>query len=467
VGAGTPARILRGDPDVRALAAVPRLHIRAIRDRPRGSRFHAGVQAIAAAAIAAAALAVVIVLLLPLPPRTVIMATGLEGGAYQEVGKRYRDLLALHGVTLELLPTAGALENLARLRDPQSRVTVGLLQSGITSARESPELESLGTVFYEVLWLFHRGPMDDRGVERLRGRKISVGPEGSGTRALALELLARHGVDAHFAQLLPLTHQEAGDRLLRGEIDAALMLAGWDSPVVRRLLADETIELVSFPRAGAYVALYPFLNKLTVPAGMGDIARNRPRKDVAVFATKASLVVRKDLHPAIQSLLLDAAEQIHSAPAIFQRPGQFPAAESIDLPLSDTARQFYRSGPPFLQRHLPFWLAAVFGRILVLLIPLVGVIYPLFWIMPALYGWRIRHRIDRIYSDLRLLERKADSPEPERPMDELHQELDQLEDRASHLQVPLSYTELVYTLREHIALVRERLARGDAPSPEG
>ena len=408
-------------------------------------------------------LSVVIVLLLPLPPRTVTMATGLEGGAYQEVGNRYRDILALHGVTLELLPTAGALENLARLRDPQSKVTIGLLQNGITSAKESPDLESLGTVFYEILWLFHRGPMDDGGLESLRGRKISIGPEGSGTRALAMELLARHGVDARFAELLPLTHQEAGERLSRGDIDAALMLASWESPVVRRLLADETIELVTFPRADAYVALYPFLNKLTVPAGMGDIARNRPRKDVTVFAVKASLVVRNDLHPAIQSLLLDAAEQIHSAPAIFQQARQFPAAESIDLPLSDSARQFYRSGRPFLQRHLPFWLAAAFGRILVLLIPLVGVFYPLFWIMPTLYGWKIRRRIDQIYSELRLLEEEADSSEPGRGIDELHQELDRLEDRASHLHVPLSYTELLYTLREHIALVRERVAKMEAP----
>src|SRR5262245_7624844 len=148
------------------------------------------------------------------------MATGLEGGAYQEIGKRYREILAGHGVTLELLPTAGALENLARLRDPRSHVGVSLLQSGLTSPKESPDLESLGTVFYEVLWFFHRGAVDARGLEGLRGRKLSVGPEGSGTRALALELLARHGVDAHYAELLPLTHQEAGDRLLRGEIDA-------------------------------------------------------------------------------------------------------------------------------------------------------------------------------------------------------------------------------------------------------
>jgi TRAP transporter TAXI family solute receptor len=434
--------------------------------RPPGGRWHLGLPALVVAALLVAGLWLALAIWDPLPPRTVTMATGLEGGAYQEVGKLYREILAGHGVNLVLLPTAGALENLARLRDPQSHVAIALLQGGITSHKESPDLESLGTIFYEVLWLFDRGFVADKGLEGLRGKKISIGPEGSGTRALALELLGRQRVDANFADLLPLSHQEAGDRLVRREIDAALMLASWNSPVVRRLLADETIELVSFPRADAYVALYPFLSKLTVPAGMGDLAKNRPRKDVTVFATKASLVVRKDLHPAIQSLLLDAAEQIHSGPAIFQHAGQFPAAESIDLPLSDTARRFYRSGPTFLQRQLPFWLATAIGRMLVLLIPLVGVIYPVFWIMPALYGWQMRRRIDKIYRDLQLLEKEADSHEAGQTYAELNEALDQLEERASHLQVPLSYSDLLYTLREHIALVRERVAKTGTPTAE-
>jgi TRAP transporter TAXI family solute receptor len=434
----------------------------AVPDHPRARRLHIGVPLIAAAVIVAAALWAAIIVLRPLPPRTVTMATGPQGGAYQEVGKRYRELLAQHGITLQLLPTAGALENLARLRDPRSRVEIGLLQSGITSEKESADLESLGTVFYEPLWFFHRGVLRGRGLEGLRGRRISIGPEGSGTRALALELLARNGVDRRFAELLALTPEEAGEGLVRGEIDAALMLASWDSPVVRRLLAEETIGLVSFPRADAHVALYPFLTKLTVPAGVGDLAKNRPPTDVNLFAPKASLVVRKDLHPAIQSLLLDAAEQIHGRAGIFQRPRQFPAPESIDLPLSSDARQFYKAGRPFLQRHLPFWLAVAIGRLLVLLIPLVGVvgvIYPLFRFMPALYGLEVQWRISRMYRELRLLEKDPDSRGAGRTLDDLTERLDRLEEKASHLEVPLFYANLLYTLRMHIALVRERLTR--------
>ncbi len=394
----------------------------------------------------------------PLPPRTVTMATGPDGGAYQEVGKRYQEILARHGITLTLVRTAGALENLALLRDPNSGVGIGLLQGGITNAKESPELEALGTVFFEPLWFFHRGGVEGASFEALRGRKVSIGPEGSGTRALVLLLLARQRMNQSFAQLMGLSHQDAAEALARGEIDAALMLAAWDSPAVRRLLTEDGVSLVSFPRADAYVALFPFLSKVTLPAGAGDLAKNRPPTNVTLFAPKASLVVRRSLHPAIQSLLLDAAEQVHGGPEIFHQPRQFPAAEAVDLPLSDEARQYYRSGRPFLQRHLPFWLAVALGRLLVVLIPLAGVLYPVFWLMPALYAWNVRRRIVRMYRDLKDLEKDA----PSREM--LSEGLDRLEDKARQLHVPTSYSDSLYTLRQHIALVRERLRQPDRPA---
>jgi TRAP transporter TAXI family solute receptor len=393
----------------------------------------------------------------PLPPHTVTMATGPDGGAYQEIGKRYQEILARQGINLNLVPTAGALENLSLLRDPRSNVGIGLLQGGITSGKDSPDLESLGTVFYEPLWFFHRGKLDGKGLEALRGRKISIGAEGSGTRALVLLLLARQRFDESHAQFQGLSHQDAAEALVQGDIDAALMLASWDSPAVRRLLTEDGIELVSFPRADAYVALFPFLSKVMLPAGAGDLAKNRPPTNVALFAPKASLVVRRDLHPAIQSLLLDAAEQVHSGPGIFHQPRQFPAQEAVDLPLSDEARQYYRSGRPFLQRHLPFWLAVAIGRALVLLIPLVGVIYPLFRITPTIYAWNVRRRVVRMYRDLKDLERDAPSP------DALAEGLDQLEEKACQLQVPLFYSDSLYTLREHIAVVRERIQRSGSP----
>jgi TRAP-type uncharacterized transport system substrate-binding protein len=430
-----------------------------IRDTLSALRSRLVITVVGVTVLVAAGLWMAVTALHPMPPRTVVMATGPEGSGYYELGQRYRDLLGRAGVKLRLLPTEGALENLMRLRDPKSEVMVGFLQGGITGEKEAPDLESLGTVFYEPLWFFYRGIYRGRGMEVLRGRKISIGPEGSVTRALTLELFARKGIDQGFAELLPLMPEAAGEKLLRGEIDAALMMTSWESPVVRRLLSDSNIELASFPLTDAYLALYPYLNKLVVPTGVGDLAKRRPSVDTVLFATKVSLIVRGDLHPAIQYLLLEAAEKIHNGPGIFQKAGQFPSAEAVDLRLSDEARHFYKSGQPFLQRNLPFWLAVLVERLLILLIPVVGVIYPLLTFLLALFGREMNRRIFRVYRGLRLLEQEIETRETGHDMADLVAKFEQLEDKVSRLWVPPRYLDKLYSLRHHITLVRQRLQR--------
>ncbi len=397
----------------------------------------------------------------PLPPKTVIMVTGAEGGAYRKIGARYRDILAEEGIELQLLSTAGSLENLAKLNDRSAGVSVGLLQGGITGEKESPDLETLGTVFYEPLWIFHRNEIKGDDLALLKGRRISIGPEGSGTRALALELLARNGIDRNYAELLPLSTRETAEELLEGKIDAAILMASWQSPVVRQLLADESLKLAESPRVDAYVALYPYLNKLLLPAGVGDLARNLPPEDVSLFATKASLVVRRDMHPAIKFLLLDAAEQINAGPGIFQKAGEFPAAESIDLPLSKEARQFYKSGRPFFQQYLPFWLAVQVNRLLIILIPLLGLMYPLLRFMPFVYDWSMRRKIYRLYGELWLLEHELETSDRVYSASDMNAKLDRLEEKAGHLHLPKAYVDMLYRLREHIILVRERMYKED------
>ncbi|HXW30534.1 MAG TPA: TAXI family TRAP transporter solute-binding subunit, partial [Xanthobacteraceae bacterium] len=404
-------------------------------------------------------------LLLPsLPPRTIVMATGPDGGAYAELGQRYREILGRSGIDVKLLPTGGDFANLAQLRDPHSGVSVGFIQGGSTTPAESPGLVSLGAVFYEPLWLFHQRELDLDGVNGLRGRKVSIGAEGSGSRVLSLELLRRNGMTQDMFVPLALSPEEAGRKLLNKEIDAAFILTSWDSMVIRQLLAAETIELASFPRADAYVALYPFLNKLVVPAGVGDLATNRPASDKTLLAPKVSLAVRKDVHPAIQYALLSAAAQIHAEPGIFQRAGQFPAAEPLGLPLSDEAQRFHKSGRPFLQHHLPFWMAVLVERLLVVLIPVVGLLYPLVRFIPALYDWSMRSKIFRLYGEMRFLELQIERGDAKHDLDATTAQLDRIEERAHQLKMPKAYASMLYSLLGHIALVRERLKK-DQSSP--
>lgn len=397
-----------------------------------------------------------IVRLFPLPPRIVVMSTGLQGSAYAEFGERYREALARVGIELRLMPSAGGMENLARLRDPNSGVSIAFAGGGLAEPADNATLVSLGTVFYEPMWFFIRGQHPNQRLSELAGKRLSIGPEGSGTREFALRMLELNGARTGFATLLAYPPLEAADKLLAGDLDAAMIVTSWDSPAVRRVAASTAVQLVGFPRTDAYVAIYPYLSKLMLPRGVANMVENRPAEDVSLVATKASVVVRKDLHPAIQYLLLDAATQIHGGPGIFHKAAQFPAAESIDLPLSEHARAFYTSGRPFLQRYLPFWLAVMVGQLLVLLIPVVGVLYPLLRLAPALYGWSMRQRIFRLYGELKFLEDELEKRGADAAAD-LRLQLDRLEQRTNHMKVPLAFRQLLYTLRLHIGIVRERL----------
>jgi TRAP-type uncharacterized transport system substrate-binding protein len=412
--------------------------------------------AVTAAAIAVAA----IVLMTRMPPNVIVMATGTVGDAYHEIGKRYQSVLAKAGVEVRLVPTGGSVENLSLLQDPTSGVSVALIQGGVAGATNVSELESLGTLFYEPLWWFRRRGIEGVGVETLRGRKISIGPEGSGTRALSLEMMKRTGAEPAVGEVFDLPQHIAAANLLVGEIDVAFMLGPWDAPAVQRLIGDERVTLTGFPRTDAFVALFPFLRKVTVPRGVGSFINDQPPADVSLVATKASLIVRKDLHPALQYLLLTAAADIHAGPSIFNRPNEFPAAEAIDIPLSSEAVRFYKSGLPFLHDQFPFWMAALVGKLIILLIPILGVLYPMMRFLPRIYDWAMRRKVLRMYGELRVLEdelarARANGGETR----ELVARLDRLEQQANHVRVPNTYASMIYILRDHIDQVRAGLRK--------
>jgi TRAP transporter TAXI family solute receptor len=408
---------------------------------------------LAAALLVAAVAWAVFVLGNAVPPRRLVMTTGPEGGAYREFGERYRSFLARYRVRLELRPSLGNVENPKRLQDPRSGVSVGFVSGGLTTESESPNLVSLGTVAHYPMWIFCRGMAEPIRVKDLKGKRVSVGPEGGGTRPLALELLRANEIE-NMITPVALAPGPSGEALIAGQIDCACMLTTADAPVVRKLLAREDVSLVSFPRAEAYVAHYPYLRRVVVPEGVGSLSKNLPRADVPLVASTASLLIREDLHPAIQFLLLQAADEIHSPGGVLSRPGQFPSPEPVDVPLSSEAKPFYKSGGSFLQRHLPFWLWIFVSRFLLLLVPLVGIIYPLSQAIPAGIDLVVDLRLSRIYRELRNLEARKDRIGSR---DNLGAALDALERRVAQMRVPARNLRSVYFLRQHLILVRGRL----------
>ena len=391
----------------------------------------------------------------PAPPTRLIIATGGDGGAYQRFAAQYKPLIERNGVEFVERSTAGAVENLALLRSPDvEELDVAFVQGGLGVGSDAEGLVSLGSVYYEPLWVFYRAKEPIDRLVQLRGKRIAIGGEGSGTRELGLELLEASGAAAAPTQLSPLGGLEAVEALRRGRVDAIFLVGPANSGAVWASFFGEGFRLMSFAQADAYVRRWPFLSRLTLPRGAIDLVRDIPSSDVTLVAPVATLVARESIHPALVDLLLDTAMEVHGKPGLFQRAGEFPNPQQVDFPLSPAAERFYKSGRRFLQRYLPFWAANLIDRLVVLLIPLVALAIPLMRIVPALYGWRVRSRVYRWYGQLKFLEAAWRKDPNARPRAEWLKELDALDARVNRVRTPLAFANQLYILREHIGLVR-------------
>ena len=403
----------------------------------------------------------------PAPPTKIVITTGSDSGAYYQFANRYAAILARNGITLEVKTSAGSLQNIERLKNDEAQV--GFVQGGVVELPDDPDGEedsgllSLGSVFYEPVWFFYRGEKRLDRLTELSGKRIAIGQEGSGVRQLAQQLLAANEIEAG-DHLVPLSGLSAAEELQQGRIDAAFIIASESAPVVQVLLRSPGIRLMSFAQSGAYQRRFPFLTKLTFPQGVADLVRDFPPNDIKVLAPTANLIVRDDLHPALQSLLLQAASEVHGKSGFFQDQGEFPSYKDPMLPLSPDAARYFKSGPSFLQRYLPFWLAVLVDRLIVLLLPVVALLIPLLKVAPAIYTWRVRSKVFRCYGELKFLEDDLKNHFDRARLAEYRSRLDALEDEAVQLHVPLGFTDLVYTLREHVNLVRGILDKQESHS---
>ncbi len=394
----------------------------------------------------------------PAPPSRLVITTGSEQGAYYAFAKRYAESLERNGITLEVVPSKGSVENIARMTAPEQRFDLALLQGGIASERTAPGLMSYGRVFLEPLWVFHTLPVDVDRLTALAGKRIAIGPPGSGTRVLAENLLAANGIKEGGATLLPLGSGEAVAALERGEADAAFLTLAPESPPVQKLLRDNRFRMVSFAQAEAYTRAFPYLTRVVLPEGAIDIQRNIPARDIVMVAAQAAVIARDTLHPALAWPLVDALKSTHKGGGMFQRIGDFPKSEDPEFEMSEDASRIYVSGAPFFQRFLPFWLASLIERMVIMVVPIATILLPLLKLGPMLYDWRIRSRLLYWYGQLKGVEKsisglKAGAQVPP----ELKVEIDRIDEAVAMIPVPLHYSDRLYELRGAIDLVRQRL----------
>ncbi len=393
----------------------------------------------------------------PAPPERVVLATGAEGGAYQQFGKDYAAYLAANGIEVVLRETAGSAQNLALLRG-DSDIDLAFVQSGLAEAGDQGQVMALGSLYFEPLLVFIRDDYPASAIRDLLNARLSVGEPGSGSRAIALKLLAANGIDENEANFVSVPADDVGNALRAGVIDVAFIVADPQSDMAMRLVMEPGISLIGIARADAYARRYPFLSSIDLPEGVLDLAANKPDRDTATVATTAMLVSRANLHPALVDLLLVAARDIHGSHGLLADRGEFPSPRYVDFQLSAEAERHFRRGPPFLMRYLPFWAATFIDRMWVMVFPLIGLAIPLFKLVIPAYRWQVRRRFLKLYAELESIDPNIVPIRDAADASNRKSRIDELEKLSAVTTVPREYKDAIYKLRRDIDLIRRRLA---------
>lgn len=405
----------------------------------------------------------------PAPPGTLVLGTGSEGGAYFAFGERYRRILEKENIELVLRPSPGSVDNLDALASGD--VDVAFIQGGVAPRPPTKGLAALASLFQEPLWIFMRTDFFDEvqlptRLGQLRDRRLAIGADGSGTQQVVLDLLINNGIGPADATLLKMGGKKARDALEVGNVDAAFFVASPEAGIIRKLMDDPKFTLMSFERAGAYLQNYRFLKAVTLAEGAIDLRANRPDRDITLLAPVASLVARDDLHPALVDILIEAAKEVHRTGDLFTSAERFPATDHLDFPLNSEARRYLDAGPSFLQRYLPFWGANLLDRMAVLLIPFLTLLIPMLRVLPPIMDWSTRRRVCRYYGELVEIEAQASEDPTSDQYQSLSKRLNRIETKVTHLQVPTSRMDLLFTLRAHIDLIRGKLEKQQIASAD-
>lgn len=406
----------------------------------------------------------------PPPPRHVTLATGAPGGSYEILGKKYAEFFKEKGVTLELIPTAGAQENINRLIDRNDSVQAAFVQAGVTHAKDLQEVQSLGAIAYDPIWFFYRGPevkaadleAVDGKLKYFLSKTISTGAEGSGTHAQAIKILKASGYEGG-VKTLNLSDSEAVKALQKGEIDGAFIVDAYEAPNVQTLLQDLSLHIVTFSRADAYAKLIPYLHILNVPKGSFNLARNFPPFDMRLLATTTDILIDERMHPAIQFLFLEAARSINGRGSFFAERGEFPSFKDSMLKESPVAVHFEKNRYPLLMAYFPFWLAELISRLIFVLLPFCVVAYPILQALPGYRAKRMQNKIGRLYGALKDFEQGLLTDFNPAKRDEYLRTLDLLEYQALNIKISKRLSSDYYSLRSNIDYVRSCLNRGVHP----
>lgn len=393
----------------------------------------------------------------PAPPRKIVIATGEADLNYNAYAAIYGVYLQKEGITLEIRKTSGDIENLRLLKDPESEVDIAFIQDGVAHSEGAGSLLSLGSLYYQPVWIFCRCKANTTHLAALKGKRIAIGYPGDGTHSLVSTLLNESGINDSNTRLLAIGGEEAASALRQGKVDAALFVDVANSGIIHEMVTDKRLHLLSMDTAEAFSRKFAFMHHLLLPEGAMDLARNIPSHDVHLVAPTATLVVKETMHPALVYLMMKVIAEVHGGPSLFNTKGEFPSAKDTDFPISTQALNFYKSGLPIIDKYLPFWAATFVNRTLIVILPLLALLIPLTKIIPMVYVWLVKRKLFRYYGELRFLDTQLQEIKTAEDVELCLEKLNEIETKVVNVKLPVPFSQYAYELRAHIELVRSKL----------
>lgn len=403
-----------------------------------------------------------LVLFQDMPPRRVVMAMGASDMGWGEDAEHYKKIFEENGVELVLIPTYGSEDDIRRLMDDKNPVQVGFSVTGGIIQNDPKNISTMGRVYVAPFWIFYRKGVKTGKVQKLtdfNGKKINIEQPGTNANSFSKTLFKMNGmvIDNHFSQI---DTAVAVNAMEKGEIDVVMFFSPPSSAIIKRLTTNPSVELMNVESADAYSYRADYLDKLIIPEGGLDIARNIPHHQTPVVAAPVELIVKKNLHPSLKMLLMRAASEVHGSELYFYPEGSFPSFGRKFLPEDKEAKFYYKFGTPELAKYLPFWAVEPFYHVLLYVLPAAVFIYIVTKNFTEYRLSRGRRKIRVIYQRLRNLEKEASSCTNITDRNEINSMLSSCENEALQLRLPEELVGDYFTLMNSISSVRNRILFG-------
>ncbi len=187
--------------------------------------------------------------------------TGGAAGTYFPLGSEYANILEdnVDGITVNAIETGASVENLGQIF--QEQMQLGLTQNDTAIAAINGEGDFEGAQVDNVGWMGKLYPeaahiitLESAGIESvedLEGKRVAVGPPGSGTRAVSDAILAAHGIEEGDYEAFEEEFGDAQGLLQDGNLDASIFVIGTPSGSLNELAATNDVHLVSLEQSVA------------------------------------------------------------------------------------------------------------------------------------------------------------------------------------------------------------------------